>query len=296
MALLSCNISLDKDKRELKYHETSFPVGCYLDDLNVDVVPWHWHNELEAVVVAEGSCTFSVDSEKHTLQKGDGIFINADFLHAAAEEGSGCLLHSITFQPRLVGGSLDSIFWQKYLQPMLSDPSLRCIALSPREDWQREALEAIESAWQADVLETPGYEFEVRHFLSRLIWLILSRRPPLQTIPSEKALRDGARIKSMLQYIHDHYAEEIDTAQIAGSAMISTSECLRCFRSTIGTTPIKYVQQYRIQQAARLLGSTSMKIIDVGTLCGFQEMSYFARTFKRQMGCLPSEYRKKTEK
>lgn len=296
MALLPCNIPLDDHGRELKSYETAFPIGCYLDDLSVDAVPWHWHNELEAVIIAEGSCTFFVDSEKYILKKGDGIFVNSNFLHTVlnSERISG-LLHSITFHPRLVGGSLDSIFWQKYLQPLLSDPSFHCIFLNPAIDWQRDALESIESTWQMEVHEPPGHEFQVRNFLSHLIWLIVSHLPPAQVIPSEKSLRDAERIKRMLQYIHEHYSEGIDTCQIAGSAMISGSECLRCFRSTIGTTPIQYVRQYRIQQAAKLLATTTQKVTDIGTMCGFQEMSYFARSFREQTGYTPSEYRKKNE-
>lgn len=294
MALLPCNIPLDEHGQELKSFETAFPIGCYLDNLAVDAVPWHWHNELEAVVIAEGSCTFFVDSEKYVLQKGDGIFVSSDFLHTVVDENcTGGLLHSITFHPRLVGGSLDSIFWQKFLQPLLTDPSFRCIFLNQTIDWQKEALNAIEATWQMEVREPPGHEFQVRNFLSHLIWLIVSHRPPVQTIPSEKSLRDAERIKMMLQYIHDHYPEAIDTCQIAGSAMISASECLRCFRSTIGTTPIQYVRQYRIQQAAKLLTTTTQKITDIGTMCGFQEMSYFARSFRAQLGYTPSEYRKK---
>lgn len=296
MALLPCNIPLDEHGRELKSYETAFPIGCYLDDLSVDAVPWHWHNELEAVIIAEGSCTFFVDSEKYILKKGDGIFVNSNFLHTVlnSERTSG-LLHSITFHPRLVGGSLDSIFWQKYLQPLQSDPSFHCIFLNPAIDWQRDALESIESTWQMEVHEPPGHEFQVRNFLSHLIWLIVSHLPPAQVIPSEKSLRDAERIKRMLQYIHEHYSEGIDTCQIAGSAMISGSECLRCFRSTIGTTPIQYVRQYRIQQAAKLLATTTQKVTDIGTMCGFQEMSYFARSFREQTGYTPSEYRKKNE-
>lgn len=294
MALLPCDIPLDEHGRELKSYEVAFPIGCYLDNLSSDAVPWHWHNDLEAVVIAEGSCTFFIDSEQYILKKGDGIFINADFLHMVTENQSGdCLLHSITFHPRLVGGSPDSIFWQKYLHPMLTDRSFSCAFFSPSISWQKEVLKTIESAWHTNADESPGYEFHVRNLMSQLIWLIASHRPSGQATPSEKSLRDGERIKHMLQYIHDHYSEEIDTRQIAESAMISTSECLRCFRSTIGTTPIKYVRQYRIQQAARLLTTTTQKIIDIGTFCGFQKMSYFARSFKAQMGYLPSEYRKR---
>ncbi len=293
MALSYCQTIADVQGRELTVHgTTAFPIACYFDDLQINPVPWHWHDELEAVVVADGTCVFTVGSQKHTLQKGDGIFINAGILHSVSEIGN-CHLHSICFHPRLVGGSLDSVFWQDYLQPLIADISLDCITLSSSTDWQQNCMDSIEEAWQACVAEKSGYEFHVRARLSLLIWLAASHRPLTKTVPSEKSLRDGERIKTMLQYIQEHFSEKINTSQIAASALISGSECLRCFRNTIGITPIQYVKQYRIRRAAHLLTSTAEKIINIGTQCGFQEMSYFAKAFKEIMGCTPSEYRRR---
>ena len=95
----------------------------------------------------------------------------------------------------------------------------------------------------------------------------------------------------MLQYIQDNLSGELTAGEIARSASLSESECLRCFRSMLGTTPIQYVRQLRVHRAAELLTSTDWKIADVGALCGFQEMSYFAKTFRAIKGCTPSRYR-----
>ena len=75
--------------------------------------------------------------------------------------------------------------------------------------------------------------------------------------------------------------------------MISVSEALRCFHNTIGLTPIQYLKNYRIQQAAAQLQNTDRKISEIGNACGFQEMSYFAKAFREIMGVTPSRYRKK---
>ena len=80
--------------------------------------------------------------------------------------------------------------------------------------------------------------------------------------------------------------------EIAGSASLSESECLRCFHNTIGTTPIQYLKSYRIKKAAELLSNTERKIVDIGMACGFQDMSYFAKAFRGIYGCTPSEYRR----
>lgn len=98
----------------------------------------------------------------------------------------------------------------------------------------------------------------------------------------------------MLQYIQEHYNGELTLAQIAGSANISETECLRCFRRMLSCTPIQYVKQMRIQKAAELLVSTNRKISDIGMECGFQEMSYFAKIFRALTGNTPGAFRKKT--
>ena len=56
------------------------------------------------------------------------------------------LFLSIVFHPRLVGGSVESIFWQGYVQPLLSDASCRCVCFDPQVPWQRQALSAMEEA------------------------------------------------------------------------------------------------------------------------------------------------------
>ena len=100
----------------------------------------------------------------------------------------------------------------------------------------------------------------------------------------------------MLSWVHSHFDAELSTASIAASASISESECLRCFRRTIGTTPIQYLKQYRLQQAAKQLTETDRKVSDIAAGCGFQDMSYFTRGFREAMGCVPTEYRKKASR
>lgn len=295
MALSVCGpVSTDPQGRELVEHGTPlFPVACYHDNVSEAEVPWHWHDELEILIVETGTARISVNGTDHTAEQGNGFFINAGALHGVWPDGERtCLLRSVVFHPRLVGGSVDSIIWQKYLEPLLSDPCRPCVHFANTQEWESAALRAIQEAWQACVSEAEGFELEVRERLSRLIFLLSKNCPATEKKPSEKTLRDGERVKAMLQYIQEHYDGELTLAKIAESAAVSENECLRCFRSMIGSTPIQYVKQVRIQKAAELLSSTDRKISDIGAECGFQEMSYFAKTFRELKGCTPGDFRK----
>ncbi len=293
MAISPCVNHIDEQGRELVEHGTAlFPVACYHDDLTSDPVPWHWHDELEAVIIEEGTAVFAADHERLFLNAGEGCLVNADVLHAAWNaEGSSCRLHSVVFHPRLVGGAAESIFWQNYVLPIIEHRSFRILRLVPSEQRDAAMLGYIETAWQCCKSEPRGYELQVRSALSDFLLETLDCIPGRETALSAKTRRREERMKQMLEYIRNHLREEMSVAEIARAASISESECIRCFRNTIGVTPIKYVRQLRLQRAAELLKTTDKKIVEIGEECGFQEMSYFSRVFREQFSRTPSQYR-----
>ncbi len=93
-----------------------------------------------------------------------------------------------------------------------------------------------------------------------------------------------------------HWHDELEAAVVTeGCAVVSAGESKRVVRATIDTTPIRYLRQYRIRQAARLLCHTEERISDIASRCGFQDMSYFTKSFREQLGCTPTEYRRRAE-
>ncbi len=296
MPISPCDLSayaISPQGRELVNHGTPlFPVAFYHDDLERDTVPWHWHDELEAVVVESGETEVSAGLRRCTLREGQGFFVNAGVLHAAqGRAGTHCKYHSVVFHPRLIGGGIDSVFWQAYLRPLIAS-GMKSVPLDGSQTWHRQALDAIERAWQEGAADAPGYEFRVRAALSELVFLLCRQMPAGHSRATEKALRDAERIKHMLRFIDSNYGEELTAPAIAASASVSESECLRCFRSTIGMPPIQYLKQYRVQKAAEMLTATDRKIADIAASCGFQDVSYFTRTFREIKGATPGDYRR----
>ena len=70
MAIQECIQNIDSTGQELSQHGSSvFPVACYHDDLKQANVAWHWHEELEAVVVSEGNVISAAGSRKIQVRK-----------------------------------------------------------------------------------------------------------------------------------------------------------------------------------------------------------------------------------
>ena len=294
MALSPNRCNADSKGHELVQHGTAaFPIACYENDMSRVLVPWHWHEELEAGVILEGNLILAVGSERYTLHAGEGFFLNTGTIHSCWDDASNCCFLSAVFHPRLVGGSLDSVIYQSYVQPLLENHNLECMIFSPNILWQKECLDDIERAWKMCAQEPCGFEIKTRNALSDFLLSLYPQIHTSQRKPSEKALREEERMKAMLQFIHTNMSEEIKLEQIARSAAISPSECIRCFRSTIGITPIQYLRSYRIQRAAQMLVDTEERISIISENCGFLDISYFTKTFREIIGCTPAEYRKK---
>lgn len=90
MALQNCALNLNRTGRELQPHGTpDFPCAGYSSvytDSAGDVVPWHWHEDLEIIYVESGHLRLQVPGKTFHLKQGEGAVINSNILHFAAAE------------------------------------------------------------------------------------------------------------------------------------------------------------------------------------------------------------------
>ena len=291
MAIVDCTVQADATGRELTQHGTyDFPVACYHDDLQEISIPWHWHEELELLIVHQGTSLVDTGSGPVELGEGCGCFINSGVLHTClnARENQPCRYHSLVFAPSLVGAESTSVFWQKYILP-LTGSGIGFQRLSPEIPWQREALQATESAWQAVLREEEDYELRVREMLSRVVLLLRKNLGAEQKTADAASRRSEERVKQMLAFIHSAYQGPMTLEEIAASASVSQSECLRCFKQVLHTTPVQYLKEYRLKQARGLLQGGGITVTEAALACGFTELSYFSRAFLKQFGLRPGQ-------
>ena len=295
MPLQKRGLNLNRDRRELKPHGTpDFPCAGYLAYLSTrteDDIEWHWHEEIEVLFVQEGGLRLYIPGRTVPLAAGDGAIITSNVLHMA-QAIHHCELRSLVFRKELISGGDDTIFAKQYIQPVMDCPSLRFVPLRKQTD--RDILDAISTAFLVMERGGVGYEFMVRNHLS-LMWLGFYRanRSLLgqEGAQFSSVRTDAVRMRSMLAYIHSHYAESISLDDIAQTANIGQRECLRCFQRTIGISPRQYLLKYRVSEAAHLLRTTQLPIAEIAIQCGFDSPSNFTQTFRKFYTVTPREYR-----
>lgn len=99
-------------------------------------------------------------------------------------------------------------------------------------------------------------------------------------------------VRSAMAFVHEHFAETLSRQDIAQHVGLSEDHLTFCFRRELGTTPIAYLQRYRINQAKQLLKESRQTITEIASNVGFSDSGYFSRIFHRETGMSPEAFRR----
>lgn len=230
----------------------------------------NWHDELEIELCTEGEGEVLLDGKSYPFSAGDVIIVNSGVLH---HTGSSARVVYTCLIPRL-----------DLCRTVGLDPTRLCFEPLVRDG---ELAELITSLAQA---EADGSTLLFRCELLLRILLHIQRK---YTLPDEKRVETRPHMQSVreaIALIRRDFSKKITLDAIAKSVYIDKYTLCREFKRATGQTVIEYVNSYRIQNAAQLI-SGGYTVSEAARACGFENMSFFTRTFKKYMGCLPSDYR-----
>jgi AraC-like DNA-binding protein len=277
--------------------DENLPVQVYFIDLAkayLRYIRWQWHDEMEVVIVNHGEADVMTDGKMFHLKPGQGIFINRGVLHSILPYGdsANCSLYSLTFDPTylLERGSLAAT----YLEPIINAPELKALFLEEADPFGAEMLDLVNDVIAANSMKPYAYEIVMRTRLYQL-WLLTLQMVAANADGAPSAVsQDEVRVKEAIRYIEDNFAAPITLDSLAAAIFISKGECCRCFKRTIKMTPIEYVMRFRIYAAAKIIcenDADSLSISDLAFSVGFNNVSYFNKTFKKYLDQTPTEYR-----
>lgn len=286
----------DETLRELLQHgDSSYPFAYYPEDIwqfDFHRIEWHWHHELEFLYAARGDLLCLVGTDRIWLCQGQGIFINSGVLHRYEAQNS-TFSPNIVFAPTLLAPE-NTLIYAKYMRPVINS-SISYQILDPQISWQKHTLEILVQIFRHQESEEKS-ELGTLQFLLQ-IWEMFVPHCDMISGPLKQQRFDHkqAKLQTMMQYIHDHYAEELTLEMIADSASVSKSGALHIFQSGIQTSPVAYLIRYRLARAAELLYTTRKSVSAIAEETGFASAGYFCRKFRQHYHMSANVYRKMKE-
>ena len=255
--------------------------------------PWHWHQEVELFYVQSGSLEYRTLRHRVRFDAGSAGFVNAGVYHMtrAVDGGVGTVQLCHIFRPSLledVGGRIA----ERCVRPLVEARRAEILSWDAGLPQDARALELMRESFALRPDGTDAYEMRLRALLSEIWVLALEKaRPLMDDGPASHPTHRDLRFEKMRDFVHEHYAEPIDVADIAAAGCTSARDCFRSFRDYVDMGPAQYVREYRVRQSCKLLAHTSRTIESVALSCGFSSAGQFSQTFRAIMGATPSAYR-----
>ncbi len=246
----------------------------------------HWHEDLQFIYVLSGAIEVKTLDNSFQITAGQGVFINKNVVHFVKRVGE-CHYNSFIFPAHFLEFSFDSPA-KAFVDSVTEIEQFQIFPFTRNTDWGEKALSMLQQLSELERNKTEFYVYEVLVLLVSL-WLVIRKNITLPPDRQENIM--NIRMQKFLHYIEQHYPEDLTLEDLAASANVSKTECLRCFKLSLQTTPYKYLVEYRLSKAALLLKRTDEPIGNIVSSVGFHQLSHFGKCFKEKTGYSPREYR-----
>ena len=255
----------------------------------------HWHEDIEWVQIRSGQMNYYINGKRVLLNAGEAIIVNSRQMHYGySENGQECDFICILCHPKIL--TANSVLYQSYITPVLSNPALEYLHLKPENPEDTEALQTLPEILRLKKEQPTAYEIEAAALLS-LLWCRLLRTHPMMPDGNTAVSQDPDLLiqRDMVSYIYSHYSESINLEEIAAAGKVCRNKCCQIFRRYLCQSPIDFLNHYRLEVSCHLLNTTKMSIAEICTACGFNHQSYYSKIFLRTYHCTPRDFRKRAE-
>lgn len=273
---------------EVKMHGTiGFPMEMYHVDCNHPryEMSFHWHTNTEIIRILDGELHVSLNNKEFAASKGDIIFVNPEVIHGAFPKD--CLYQCVVYDPAITPSlPIDGI---SFIESLTSG-TIRINEKLPKGD--SELSECVDKLFTALESSSSATRYIAIGMLYNMYGIILKNKYYTKKEEKDNITPPSTiKLKNALLYIQSSFNTEITLDDMASHAGMSRKYFCTFFKQYTHTTPFDYLIAYRIEKASHYLLTTDMDITDIGYSCGFNDLSYFIKTFKKIKGVTPGKFR-----
>lgn len=277
-----------KEFHEDKRHGApEFPFVVYPGNLPgyLTGYPLHWHEEMELIYVVSGTGCVTVQAERYCVHTGDMVLIPPQLVHSIDQLDDNSMVYfNILFRLSMLG----SEYTDQFYGHERSFPHYLAKGTSLNEQIKEPVLELILNRKQTDNC----YTLMIRSHLCAIVYHILQN--PSQPDDGSLARHSNYdRLKVVLEYLRENYAQDTSVEEAAAMCGFSASHFMKLFRELTGSSFTQYVKNLRLDAAARLLRTTGKRVSDIAEEVGFHNLPYFTRAFGSKFCISPLNYREK---
>lgn len=246
----------------------------------------HFHSELELLYLLRGSVTFHLGDAHYSLKARDFIFANPYEIHSIGQVSDDCCYMHVQIQEsrlRYLFSTSDMLMftWQE--------------SLNNREgQLYREIAGAVRGIVLEGTMQETGYVAKMYRELVRILIALNQwcRKASAGGRGGKKSMNQQQKSCEIMDYINNHYMEQISLKTISTALFLSPPYISRIFKESFQIGVLEYINRLRVQKSIFALCHSNAYIADIAEDCGFTNAKTYSRIFQKEMGIPPTDYRK----
>lgn len=258
-------------------------VGCVCDLPNWSLDAHSHEDFAELIYIYEGEGEFVVDGVCHKAKEGDFLLYNQNVVHKEKSTSlKNIKIYYLSINNLYVDGLEKNMLVSKTEIPLVHAGLYRA-----------KLEEYLMDIFQEYASQNTFFSVNAQYILSTM--LILLRRIITDGKAKQKNnVKDPVAFK-VKRYIDENFSQHLTLSSISNVLYVSPDYISHTFKTNIGFAPISYLIQRRIEEAKKLLLTTSRTISDIAVSVGYENISSFSSSFKKLTGQTPGEYRRQND-
>lgn len=251
-------------------------------------IPVHWHDELEIIYVKSGFLTVNISGENYIGKPGDAFVVSPGNLHFMGSQTGTVDYFTFLFPLKYIAFRTDDMLDDKLIEPLNSGH----LMISPEiKDTVKEQCEQLAGVYAAEIDKS---ESKITNQIKKKIILLQFIHELWKKgfiVENDTTGRNTVE-KEMVSYIQQNYTGKILLREFGEQFHLSEKYISRYFKEHFHITLSQYVTYLRLEHAKQMLQETDISVTEVAMQSGYQNISYFIRSFKKTYGVSPLKYRK----
>lgn len=247
----------------------------------------HFHNDMELFLVLNGSVSIDDGKQRHILKKDDIFLSNKNAIHSLRRTQEENLLMVLQFDPNLC-----KEYYPKMPRVRFSKNHITQAQTPSYWELLRNCMKEVLNCYTQ---KNDGYEIEMMSILNHMLFCMLQN--DAYTVMDEKTAaaenRNMNRLRRVIDFMRENYMYPVTLKEIAGRENLDMYYLSHFIKTHLGISFQNYLNRMRVEKAEYLLLHTDLSHIDICMECGFSDYKYLNKTFMKEFGCSPGEYRKK---
>ena len=238
-------------------------------------IPVHWHDELEIIYVKSGFLTVSISGESYIGNPGDAFVVSPGNLHLMGSQTGTVDYFTFLFPLKYISFRTDDMLDDKLLEPLKSGH----LMISPRV---KDTTKNCVSSWLKYMAKNDEKESKITAQIKTkiiLLQFILEMWKKGFVIENDTSGRNTVE-KEMVSYIQQNFTGKISLKEFGEQFHLSEKYISRYFKEHFHITLSQYITYLRLEHAKQLLQDTDLPVTEIAMQSGYQNVSYFIRSFK----------------